>query len=87
MVMTIKKGSDKAEIDRLIEKLSAKKEEGVDAYKHCGVIKLKEEEKELGEEGGILALLFFPTSKVMLTDKQSNRNCLPERRRKRERLN
>ena len=47
MVMTIKKGSDKAEIDRLIEKLSAKKEEGVDAYKHCGVIKLKETPNEI----------------------------------------
>ena len=42
MVMTIKKGTNKAGIEQLIKKLkAAKKSSGVDAYKFCGVIKLK----------------------------------------------
>lgn len=42
MVMTIKKGSNKAEIERVISKVYQKKTKGIDAYKYCGVIKLKE---------------------------------------------
>lgn len=40
--MTIKKGSNKAEIERVISKVYQKKTKGIDAYKYCGVIKLKE---------------------------------------------
>jgi len=43
MVMTIKKGTAKEVIDALLEKLLAnEKSKGVDAYKYCGVISLKE---------------------------------------------
>ncbi len=41
--MTIKKGADKAQIQKLIDKLSkASNLNGIDAYKYCGIIKLKE---------------------------------------------
>jgi len=50
MVMTIKKGSDKAEIGRLIEKISSRKVEGIDAYKYCGVIKLNASPDEIQKQ-------------------------------------
>ena len=44
MVMTIKKGSDKKDIDSILKKLSTLKRssKGFDAEKFCGVIKLDE---------------------------------------------
>jgi len=41
--MTIKKGSKKADIERLIDRLKSKKHsKGINAYKYCGVINLAE---------------------------------------------
>lgn len=44
MTLVIKKGASQKEIEELSKKLSVKKKKaGFDAYKHCGVIKLKED--------------------------------------------
>ena len=40
MVMTIKKGSDRKKMDRMLKMLGEKKKKGIDAKKYCGVIKL-----------------------------------------------
>ena len=44
MVMTIKKGSDKRSIESVLKRLRTRKKKvkGIDAYKYCGVITLKE---------------------------------------------
>jgi len=48
MVMTIKRGANKAQIQSLIAKLSeVKKLKGIDAYKYCGIIKLKESPNDI----------------------------------------
>lgn len=48
MVMTIKRGTKKDKIESLLKKLlSSKKSKGVDAYKYCGVISLKESPNEI----------------------------------------
>lgn len=48
MVMTIKKGTKKADIKRLLERLAeTEKPTGIDAYKYCGVIKLKESPNQI----------------------------------------
>lgn len=44
MVLILKKGASKKEIEKVTEKLSKiRKKKRFDAYKHCGVIKLKED--------------------------------------------
>ncbi len=40
MVTIIKKGASKSSIKQLLQKIQVKK--GIDAYKYCGVIKLKQ---------------------------------------------
>ena len=54
MVTIIKKGASKTAIKQLVQKVQIKK--GIDAYKYCGVIKLKEHpiviQKELRNEWG-----------------------------------
>jgi len=49
MVMTLKRGMDKSNIESLLKKMTSrkKKSKGVDAYKYCGVIKLKSSPKEI----------------------------------------
>ena len=49
MVMTLKKGTGKNDIDDILRKLSGenRKSKGIDAYKYCGVIKLKESIKDI----------------------------------------
>lgn len=42
MVLVLKKGASKKEIEAVTEKLlKVRRRKGLDAYKHCGVIKLK----------------------------------------------
>ena len=48
MVMTIKRGADMEQIQSIIAKLvEAKKLKGINAYKYCGVIELKEPPHEI----------------------------------------
>lgn len=49
MVMTLKKGMNKGNIERLLKKWSSskKRSKGLNAYKHCGVIKLKSSPKDI----------------------------------------
>ncbi len=44
MVTTIKKGTSKQNIEDILRQLFSKKKKasGIDAYKYCGVIKLKD---------------------------------------------
>jgi hypothetical protein len=44
MVLILKKGASKKEIEAVTKKLSGiRRKKRFDAYKHCGVIKLKED--------------------------------------------
>ena len=43
MVLVLKKGASKKEIEALRKKVGAKAGKGVDTKKYCGVIKLKED--------------------------------------------
>jgi hypothetical protein len=45
MVTILKKGTNKSTIKKLVKKSQSKK--GIDAKKHCGVIKLKEHPLEI----------------------------------------
>ena len=48
MVMTIKRGADMEQIQSIIAKLvEAKKLKGINAYKYCGEIELKEPSHEI----------------------------------------
>lgn len=48
MTMTIKKGMSKSGIAQIINKLRAERvTKGLDAYKYCGVIKLKESPSDI----------------------------------------
>lgn len=43
MVAILKKGENKKNMQKLLDKLSDKKSKGVDAHKYCGTIELKED--------------------------------------------
>ncbi|MCZ2223159.1 MAG: hypothetical protein LC122_05960 [Chitinophagales bacterium] len=43
MVLVLKKGASKKEIDMLRKKLNRASNKGVDTKKYCGILKLKEE--------------------------------------------
>jgi len=46
MVTTLKKGSSRSRISKLLEKIKQTKPlRGIDAYKYCGLIKLEEDPK------------------------------------------
>ncbi len=50
MVAIIKQGSTKESINKLLKRvLSRKESKGIDAYKYCGVIKLKEDAMTIQE--------------------------------------
>ncbi len=42
MVKTIKKGASKTQIREVLEKIQTRSVVGFDAYKYCGILKLKE---------------------------------------------
>jgi hypothetical protein len=56
MVLVLKKGASKEEIDLLRKKMSSNQRDGVDTRKFCGVLKLKEDpmviQKKLRNEWG-----------------------------------
>jgi len=44
MVTILKKGTSRSRIEKILEKLKRNKSSnGIDAYKYCGIIKLKED--------------------------------------------
>ena len=43
MVAILKKGENKKNMQKLLDKLSDKKSKGIDAHKYCGTIQLKED--------------------------------------------
>ena len=48
MVTTLKKGSSRSRISKLLEKINQTKPlSGIDAYKYCGLIKLEEDPIEI----------------------------------------
>ena len=48
MVTTLKKGSSRSRISKLLEKIKqAKSLRGIDAYKYCGLIRLEEDPQEI----------------------------------------
>ena len=48
MVMEIRRGDDKKDIEKLLSQLGADEPvKGLDAYKYCGVLKLEESPEEI----------------------------------------